>query len=395
MDGWGVESGVHWTGSVLLDGIFVEKNGDEGGGGDGDEGSDDAGKGGSQEQGDEDGEAHEVDAGTHDARGEDGVFDVDIDHVEEDDAGHLGPGVECGDERGERDGDGAAGDGDDVEEAHEKAEQNEVTDVEEAEDDGARDSEDEHEGALADKPFADLALGSFEGLVEAVALVRGEEGEEEAVGVFAFEHEIDAEEGGGEDVEEVREPERKRGEEIAGGGVESADGALGYGVNAEPVGEGNSFELGDDAGNALRQLVGELAEVAQDRREAGGEEERENAGNADDQKDDGYGARWMVAADIELRDASDGGHENDSKEGTDVEDQKLFLEGPGEGEKKQDRDTEEDVAADFSAGSLFVGSEVFGRGAGQLGPPSDIGFGVDCWMQIVCSSAVRVRECGV
>ncbi len=61
--------------------------------------------------------------------------------------------------------------------------------------------------ALAEEPFADLELGSFQGVVEAVALLGGEEGEEEVVGVFAFEHEVDAEEGGGEDVEEVGEPE--------------------------------------------------------------------------------------------------------------------------------------------------------------------------------------------
>jgi len=97
----------------------------------------------------------------------------------------------------------------------------------------------------------------------------------------------------------------------------------------------------------LRELVGELAEVAEDGRQAGGEEEREDASDSDDQKDDGYGTRGMVAADIELGDACDDGHENDGEEGADVEDQKLFLEGPGEGEKKEDRDAEEDVAADF------------------------------------------------
>ena len=150
------------------------------------------------------------------------------------------------------------------------------------------DSEDEHEGALADEPFADLALGSLEGAVEADALVGGEEGEEEAVGVFAFEHEVDAEEDGGEDVEEVREPEGHGGEEIAGGGVDGADGALGDGVNAEPVGEGNSFEFGDDVGNALRELVGEVAEVAQDGRQAGGEEEREDA-----RRRRRSGGRWL------------------------------------------------------------------------------------------------------
>ena len=53
----------------------------------------------------------------------------------------------------------------------------------------------------------------------------------------------------------------------------------------------------------------------------------------------------MVAADIELRDASDGGHEDDSEEGADVEDEELFPEGPGEGEEEKDTDGEENVAA--------------------------------------------------
>ena len=152
-----------------MDGVLLEENGDEGGGGNRDESADDACEGGAEKQGYQDGEAHEVDAGAHDAWGENGVFDVDVDGVEDEDAGHLGPGVERGDPCGEDDGDDAAGDGDDVEEAHEKAEEEEVADVEEAEDDGARDSEDEHEEALAEEPFADFAFGFFEGVVEAVA----------------------------------------------------------------------------------------------------------------------------------------------------------------------------------------------------------------------------------
>ena len=88
-----------------------------------------------------------------------------------------------------------------------------------------------------------------------------EEGEEEAIGVLALEHEVDAEEGGGEDVEEVGEPEGDVGEEIGGGGVECSDGALGDGVDAEPVGEGDSFDFGGDLGDALGELVGEVAEV--------------------------------------------------------------------------------------------------------------------------------------
>ena len=134
--------------------VLVHDDGDEGSGGDGDEGSDDAGKGCASEQRDDDGEAHEVDAAAHDAGGEEGVFDLDVDGVEDEDAGHLGPGVGGGDAGCEDDGDDAAGDGDDVEQAHEDAEQDEVAHMQEAEDDGAADAKDEHESELADEPAA-------------------------------------------------------------------------------------------------------------------------------------------------------------------------------------------------------------------------------------------------
>ena len=55
--------------------------------------------------------------------------------------------------------------------------------------------------------------------------------------MLAFEHEVDAEEGGGEDVEDVREPVGEGGEEITGGGGEGL-GAFGYGVDTERVREG-------------------------------------------------------------------------------------------------------------------------------------------------------------
>jgi hypothetical protein len=73
----------------------------------------------------------------------------------------------------------------------------------------------------------------------------------------------------------------------------------------------------------------------------------------------------MVAAKVQLGDTGDGGHQDDSEESADVEDEDLFLEGPGEGEKEEDSDREEDVAANFGAGSLLVRGEVFGRGGGQ------------------------------
>lgn len=231
--------------------------------------------------------------------------------------------------------------------------------MEETEDDDAHDSEDEHESALAEEPFADFALCSFEGVVKAVAFLSGEEGEEEAVGVFAFEHEVDAEEGGGEDVEEVREPEGQRGEEVAGGGVKGPNGALGDGVDSEPVGEGDFLDFGDDVRNSCRKIVREAAKVAQYRWKASGEEESNDEGDGDDEENNGYGAGRMIAAKVDLGDASDGGHEDDSEEGADVEDQKLFLYGPGEGEEEKDADREEDVAANCGAGSLLVRRDVF------------------------------------
>ena len=150
-------------GFVVVDGVLVEQDGDEGGGGDGDEGSHDAGEGGADEEGNEDGDAHEVDRGLHDARGEDGVFEIDVDGVEDEDAGHFGPGIERGDATGEDDGDDAAGDRDDIEQAHENAEKDEVADVQDAEDDGAADTEDEHEETLAEEPFAHFEFGFLQG----------------------------------------------------------------------------------------------------------------------------------------------------------------------------------------------------------------------------------------
>jgi hypothetical protein len=66
-----------------------------------------------------------------------------------------------------------------------------------------------------------------------------------------------------------------------------------------------------------------------------------------------------------LRDARDGRHENNREEGADVEDQEFSFEGPGESEEEQDGDRKEDVAANGSAGALFVGGEVVGCWVGQ------------------------------
>ncbi|WP_260734706.1 hypothetical protein [Tunturiibacter lichenicola] len=83
----------------------------------------------------------------------------------------------------------------------------------------------------------------------------------------------------------------------------------------------------------------------------------------------------MVAANSQLGDAGYGGHEDDREESTDVEDQQLFLEGPGKGEEKNDGEDEEDVAAGDGSGFLFVGREVFGGWSGQLDSPGVLTIG--------------------
>ncbi len=94
---------------------------------------------------------------------------------------------------------------------------------------------------------------------------------------------------------------------------------------------GRRLMRGDHVGDALGEFVGEVIEVAEDGREASGEEEGEDGGDGGDQKDNGDAAGRLVAAEIEPGDAADSGHEDDCEESADVEDQKLFLEGPGEG----------------------------------------------------------------
>ncbi len=361
--------------SVALDGVFVQENGDEGRGGDGDEGPDDAGEGCSEKECDQDGEAHEIDAGAHDARGEEGALDVDVDEVEDEDASGFGPGIERCDSGCEHDGDDAASDGDDVQKSHEKTEEQEVTDVEKAKDDGAGDAKDKHEKALTQEPFADFALCFFEGAVEAATFGFGEEGEEEVVGVLAFEHEVDAEKGRGKDVEEVGEPVGKGGKEISGCCIDCSGCALGEGVDAELVGQGKLLDLVDDPWDALWEFAGKVAEIAEDGGKAGGEKECQDGGDGDDQEDDGNGPGGLVATKFELGDASYGGHEYDREESTDVEDQQLFLESPGEGKKKNDSEDEEDVAARDGPGLLFVRSEVFGSWGGQLDSPGMLTVG--------------------
>jgi hypothetical protein len=59
-----------------------------------------------------------------------------------------------------------------------------------------------------------------------------------------------------------------------------------------------------------------------------------------------------------LRNAGYDRHEDDGEESADVKDQQLFLKDPGESEKEQDDDGEEDIAADGRSGLLLVRGQV-------------------------------------
>ena len=99
----------------------------------------------------------------------------------------------------------------------------------------------------------------------------------------------------------------------------------------------------------MREFRGEVAEIAQNGWETGGEEEREDSGDGDDEKNDGDDAGGTIASNADPGDAGDGGRENDSEECADVEDEDLFLKCPGQGEEEKDSDGEEDVTADRGA----------------------------------------------
>jgi hypothetical protein len=333
-------------GCILLDYIFVHDDGDEGGGGDGDEGAYDAGQGRAGEQGNDDGEAEEVDAALHDAGGEEAVFDLEIDDVEDEDAGHLAPGIGGGYAGCEHDGDEAAGDGDDVEQAHQDAEENEVFDVQDAEGDGAADAEDKHEGELSDEPAAHAAFGDDEGFGEALAGFGGDEGEEVVVDGIAFEHEVDAEDEGGDEVEEMAEPEGGGGEDVLGSCGEGDLALCGEGIDAEFICVGQVFELGDEAGDAGGEVVGEVLDVAGYGREADIEEEGEGGEDSEDEGNDCDRSGRRVLADAQGHDALHDGAEDDGEEGADVNQLEHQAQAPGEGEGESHGEGEEDVAAD-------------------------------------------------
>ena len=261
------------------------------------------------------------------------------------------------------DGDDAAGDGDDVEEAHEDAEQDEVTDVQDAEDDQEGHAHCEHQQALSEEPFAHFDFGLAQGEIESAALGEGEEGEEEVVSLAAFEHEVDAEKDGGDDVEDVGEPGGQGVEEESADVTGEVFGFGGEGVEAELVGHGEMLDAGDDRGDALGQVGEEGAQVARDGGQADPEEQGEEERRAEEEDDDGDGAGGLPAADAEVGDLADDGREDDREEGGDVDDFEFFEDFVAETEEQDESKCQEDGAAGGGA-LLDHGGRRGGRGVG-------------------------------
>ena len=126
---------------------------------------------------------------------------------------------------GEQDGDEAADDRHDVEQAHQYAEQDGVADVQGMEDDRAGDAENDHQGELTDEPFAHAAFGGDQRARKAVARLKRDERQEVEVGELAFQHEVDAEDAGRDDVQDADRSTwvRRRTTIGCGGGGEVLD----------------------------------------------------------------------------------------------------------------------------------------------------------------------------
>jgi len=195
--------------------------------------------------------------------------------------------------------------------------------------------------------------------VLAIARTVGDEGEQVVVDSIAFEHEVDAEDEGGDEVEEVAEPEGSGGEDVLRGGSEGCLAFCGERVDAELVCHGQVLELGNEAWDAWRKVRGEVLDVLGHGGKGYIEEEGERGEDGEDEGNDGDRARRRVGADAEAHDALHDGAEDDGEKGADVDDFEDLAEAPGEGEGEGDREGEENVAAD---GGGLVGAIVGGIG---------------------------------
>src|SRR5580658_5903060 len=152
------------------------------------------------------------------------------------------------------------------------------------------DAKDEHEASLTDEPFAHAAFCGDQRTREAVAVLERDEGEEVKVGEFAFEHEVDAEDAGGDDVHHARHPLGGGGEEKGSCGGDEVLNLFTDGIDAEPLGEGKVPELLAYYWQSAGQVRAEVLDVVQHGRHRDDEEEAEHKKDGDHEAQDGDGA---------------------------------------------------------------------------------------------------------
>src|SRR5277367_2407815 len=246
-------------------GIFAEQHRDQHSRGDGDHRADNPGQRSPKQQRDDDGETGEVDAVAHDAGREVGGLDLGVYGVKDEYAGYASPGIDGSNHDHQRHGDDRAGDGDEVEEAHEHAERVGVSNVQEKEDDHAAEAEDQHERSLAKKPLAHADFGAGESSVETLALIHGKEGKQPVVSGVALKHEVNGEDNAGDDVKEHGGPGFDGKEDIAGevGGEVLQPGVeRGY---VDVFGERQILDARQHLRSANGQFIYKLAHVTNDR----------------------------------------------------------------------------------------------------------------------------------
>jgi hypothetical protein len=169
---------------------------------------------------------------------------------------------------------------------------------------------------------------------------------------------------------------------------------LGEGFKADAIGHGDILQTGDNDGDALGEVVRELAEVAENGGKSKGEEEGEGKDDADEEDEDCDGAGGRSASDAEGGDAVDNRHQDDGEEGADVEDEKLMAELPGQGNQEKGDKGEDDVAADIGAtggaGLLRLPGGIR-RGASR---PDRVGLGGGQRLLLSCCSGLAASSLG-
>ena len=141
-----------------------------------------------------------------------------------------------------------------------------------------------------------------------------------------------------------------------------------YRINIESGGKGEPVDSVDGCGNSLGKVGRKPAKIAENRRQTERQKQGETKNGGGDENNDGDGARGAITSNLEFGNAEDEGSQNHGKERADVNNLQLFGELPGDVEREEDADTEEDVASYRSAGLLFAGAWIEHRGGQHISP---------------------------